>query len=40
MKDYLSGIITDMVEICLEYIDEKAEKIYIMTAKIIYVNTL
>lgn len=29
-EDYLSGLITDMVEICLEYIEDKADKIYIL----------
>ncbi|MCR5837527.1 MAG: hypothetical protein K6G88_13575 [Lachnospiraceae bacterium] len=29
-EDYLSELITDMVEICLEYIEDKADKIYIL----------
>jgi hypothetical protein len=29
-EDYLSGIIIDMVEICLEYVEGKADKIYIL----------
>ena len=29
-EDYLSELITDMVEICLKYIEDKADKIYIL----------
>ena len=28
-EDYLSAIMTDMVDICMEYVDERADRVYI-----------
>ena len=31
-EDYFSELQTDMVEICLEYVEDRAEKIYIYSS--------